>query len=96
MAKMQKSTTIINESKPSRNAEHPTMKPNKLLARLIKNSTKQMELVVDGFGGSGSTLISCEQLNRVCYMMELDPKYVDVIIKRWENLTGETAVKVGD
>lgn len=53
-----------------------------------------MEIVYDGFGGSGSTLIACEQLNRKCYMMELDPKYVDVIIQRWEEFTGKKAIKV--
>lgn len=88
------STTVIHEDKPTKSAEHPTMKPIKLLARQIKNSSKQTESVLDLFGGSGSTLIACEQLNRKCYMMELDPKYCDVIIKRWENLTGQKAVKI--
>lgn len=88
------STTIINENKPSRSDEHPTMKPLKLLARSIKNSSKQGQIVLDLFGGSGSTMMTCEQLNRKCYMCELDPKYVDVIIERWENLTGEKAVKI--
>jgi len=86
------SATVISENRPSSSEEHPTMKPIKLMARLIKNSSKPAETVVDIFGGSGSTLIACEQLERTCYMMELDPKYVDVIIKRWENLTGQTAV----
>ena len=62
---------------------------------MIKNSSKQEELRLDLFGGSGSTLIACEQLNRTCYMMELDPKYCDVIIKRWESLTGQKAVLNG-
>ena len=88
------STTVINENKPSRSEEHPTMKPLGLLSRLIKNSSKQGEIVLDLFGGSGSTLMSCEQLNRTCYMMELDPKYVDVIINRWETLTGGKAEKI--
>ena len=70
--------------------EHPTQKPIALCARAIKNSNPQT--VVDYFGGSGSTLIACEQLNRTCYMMELDPRYCDVIIKRWEALTGDKAV----
>ncbi len=87
-------TTVIDEKKPARNGEHPTMKPVALLARQIKNSSKIGEKVLDLFGGSGSTLIACEQLDRICYMMELDPKYCDVIIKRWENLTGEKAQKV--
>lgn len=73
---------------------HPTMKPIEVVARAIKNSSKQNDLVLDLFGGSGSTLIACEQLNRVCYMNELDPKYCDVIIKRWETLTGNKAVKI--
>lgn len=82
------STTILNEDKPSVNDLHPTMKPIKLIGRLIKNSSKQNEIVLDLFGGSGSTLIASEQIGRNCFMMEYDPKYVDVIIKRWENLTG--------
>lgn len=85
------STTILNEAKPTVNDLHPTMKPIKLIARLIKNSSKKNERVIDFFGGSGSTLIAAEQLGRKCYMMELDPKYVDVIIDRWETLTGEKA-----
>lgn len=88
------STTIINEDKPARSELHPTMKPIKLLARLIKNSSKPKDKVLDPFGGSGSTLIACEQLNRKCYMMELDPKYCDVIVKRWEEYTGQKAKRV--
>ena len=65
-----------------------TMKPLKLLARLIKNSSRQGDIVLDTFGGSGSTLITCEQLGRSCYTMELDPKYADVIVKRWLKFTG--------
>ena len=87
------STTVIKEDKPLKNTEHPTMKPLKLMGRLIKNSSRRNEIVVDLFGGSGSTLITCEELERVCYMMEYDPKYCDVIIKRWETLTGEKAEK---
>ncbi|MCM1532904.1 MAG: DNA modification methylase [Ruminococcus flavefaciens] len=88
------STTVINEDKPARSAEHPTMKPIKLLAQFIRNSTHPNEKVLDPFGGSGSTLIACEQLGRVCYTMELDPRYCDVIIDRWEKLTGQKAVKI--
>lgn len=88
------STTVMNEDKPSKNAEHPTMKPVKLMGRLIKNSSRTGENVIDFFGGSGSTLIACEQLDRRCFTMELDPRYCDVIIKRWENLTGEKAVRL--
>lgn len=87
-------TTILNEDKPTRNAEHPTMKPVKLMARLIKNSSLKNQIILDLFGGSGSTLIACEQLERNCYMMELEPAYCDVIINRWENLTGQKAEKI--
>lgn len=85
-------TTIIYEDKPHRNGEHPTMKPIKLLSRQVENSSKKGDAVLDMFGGSGSTLITCEQLERSCYMMEFDPKYVDVIINRWEQFTGQKAV----
>lgn len=85
------STTIIDEKRPSINDLHPTMKPIKLIAKLIKNSSRPGEKVLDLFGGSGSTLIACEQLNRICYMMEYDPKYADVIINRWETYTGKKA-----
>lgn len=95
------STTIINEDRPSVNDLHPTMKPLKLLARLIKNSSQSTKagnntnnIVLDLFGGSGSTLITCEQLDRKCYMMEYDPHYADVIVKRWEDFTGRKAIKI--
>jgi DNA modification methylase len=78
-------TTILYENKPTRNDVHPTMKPVSLVGRLIKNSSKARELLYEPFGGSGSTLIAADQLDRVCYCMELDPKYVDVIVKRWED-----------
>lgn len=87
-------TTIIHENKPLKNDLHPTMKPLKMCADMIRNSSKQDEIVLDLFGGSGSTLITCEQLHRNCYMMEYDPHYVDVIIQRWENFTGKKAVKL--
>lgn len=73
---------------------HATQKPVKLSATAIENTTSKGNIVLDVFGGSGSTLIACEQLNRRCFMMELDPKYCDVIIKRWENLTQQKAVKI--
>lgn len=82
-------TTIWEICKDGVNKLHPTQKPVELAAKAIKNHSAG--LVVDLFGGSGSTLIACEQLNRICYMMELDEKYVDVIIKRWEELTGQKA-----
>ena len=86
-------TTAIHEDRPTRSAEHPTMKPVKLIARLIRNSSKPGWTVLDPFGGSGTTLIACEQLGRKCLTMELDPQYCDVIIARWERLTGLTAEK---
>lgn len=70
---------------------HPTQKPVALMACAIEHTTNKGEIVLDVFGGSGSTLIACEQLNRKCYMCELDPKYIDVIIERWETLTGQKA-----
>lgn len=87
-----KQSTVLEFDKPSRNAEHPTMKPIDLLVYLIKNSSKENDLILDLFGGSGSTLVAAEQIQRTCYMMELDPKYCDVIIRRWENLTGQKAI----
>ena len=87
-----KQSTVLEFDKPTRNAEHPTMKPIDLLVYLIKNSSKENQLILDLFGGSGSTLIASEQTKRICYTMELDPKYCDVIVKRWENLTGEKAI----
>ena len=73
---------------------HPTQKPIKLCEWFIKKYSKDNDSVLDLFGGSGSTLIACEQLDRKCYCMELDPHYVDVIIERWENYTGKKAVKI--
>ena len=87
-------TDIIRENKPIKNDLHPTMKPIKLLARFICNSSDKDDAVLDIFGGSGSTMIACEQLGRVSYSMELDPRFVDVIVKRWENFTGKKAVKI--
>lgn len=87
-----KQTTILDFDKPTKNAEHPTMKPVKLFDYQIKNNTKKDDIVLDLFGGSGTTLIACEQNGRISYNMELDPKYVDVIIDRWETLTGKKAI----
>lgn len=83
--------TIIRENKPTKSEEHPTMKPVRLIAKLVGNSSREGEIVLDIFGGSGTTMIACEQLNRICYMMELDPHYADVIIERWEKFTGQKA-----
>lgn len=84
--------SVVYEDKPLRNDLHPTMKPVKLVARFMINSSRQGDIVADIFGGSGTTLIAAEQTGRACRMMELDPKYVDVIIQRWEQFTGEKAV----
>lgn len=70
---------------------HPTQKPVGLFSYILNDFTKENENVLDCFGGSGTTLIACEQTGRRCYMMEIDPHYCDVIIQRWENLTGEKA-----
>lgn len=85
----------IWECKRQKNTVHPTMKPIELIAMAL-NDNKDKKNVYDGFGGSGSTLIACEQLNRNCFMMELDPHYVDVIIARWEKFTGQKAVLLND
>lgn len=87
-------TTTIEEDKPLQSKLHPTMKPVALFARLIENSTREGESVLDLFGGSGTTLIAAEQLKRRCYMMELDPHYCDVILTRWEQFTGKKAKKI--
>lgn len=91
-----KQTTVLEYDRPTRSEEHPTMKPVELFDYQIKNSTKAGDIVYDGFGGSGTTMIACEQDGRCAYLMELDPRYVDVIIDRWEKLTGEKAVLVNE
>ena len=91
-----KQTTILEFEKPSRNAEHPTMKPVPLMAYQIRNSSKPGDLVLDSFGGSGSTLMACEQTGRRCVTMELAPHYANVIVKRWEDYTGLTARREDD
>lgn len=85
-------TSIIHHDKPVRSELHPTMKPVALCEKLIQNSSKRGEKVIDFFGGSGSTLMACEETGRICYTMELDTRYADVIINRWEEATGEKAV----
>lgn len=87
-------STVIREKNPRVNDDHPTMKPITLMSRLIKNSTRKDAIVLDIFGGSGSTLISCENLQRICRICELDEKYCDATIHRWELLTGRTAEKI--
>ena len=89
-----KQTTVMDFDRPVKNDLHPTMKPIKLFDYQIQNSSKKEDVVLDLFGGSGTTLICCEQNDRTCYMMEYDPKYVDVIIARYESFTGKKAVKI--
>jgi len=86
-----KQTTILEFDKPSRNGEHPTMKPVALFEYQMLNNTKGGDIVIDSFGGSGTTLVAAEKNGRVAYLMELDPKYCDVIVKRWEEFTGQKA-----
>ena len=87
-------TTILEFDRPVKNKDHPTMKTVALFAYQIQNSTKKGDIVLDLFGGSGTTIIACEQTGRLGFCMELDPKYCDVIIKRFENLTGMKAKKI--
>lgn len=82
---------IWDIQRTQKNDLHPTMKPIALCCKAIENSSKKEDIVLDLFGGSGSTLMGCEQTDRICYTMELDPKYVDVIINRWETFTGKKA-----
>lgn len=87
-----KQTTILEFNKPSRNGEHPTMKPVELFEYQMLNNTKGADIVLDSFGGSGTTVIAAEKHGRHARLMELDPKYCDVIIKRWQDFTGKQAV----
>ena len=89
-----KQTTLLAFDRPTRNAEHPTMKPIPLFAYQMCNSTKPGDLVLDSFGGSGTTLIAAEQMRRRSRLMELDPHYCDVIIARWEKFTGLKAERI--
>jgi site-specific DNA-methyltransferase (adenine-specific) len=87
-----KQTTILEFDKPARNGEHPTMKPVALFEYQLLNNTKGGDIVLDSFGGSGTTLIAAEKNGRVARLMELDPKYCDVIVKRWQEFTGKNAI----
>lgn len=89
-----KQTTVMEFDRPTKSVEHPTMKPIPLFAYLIQNSSKEGWNVYDSFGGSGTTIMACEQLNRNGFSMELDPHYCDVIINRWETYTGKKAEKI--
>ena len=87
-------TSVIYENKPTRNDIHPTMKPIALVGKFIINSSKSGWNVLDLFGGSGSTLMAAEQLGRTAFIMELDERFCDVIVKRWEDYTGQQAVRI--
>lgn len=87
-------TTTIYEAKPLKDEAHPTMKPVRLIAKTMRNSSRKGETVLDLFGGSGTTMIAAEQLGRKAHLMELDPRYCDVIIERWEKFTGKKAQRV--
>jgi site-specific DNA-methyltransferase (adenine-specific) len=89
-----KQTTVLNFDRPQRNAEHPTMKPIPLFAYLIGNSSKQGDIVADGFGGSGTTMVACHQMNRKAYLVEYDPKYCQVIVDRMLKLDPSLEVKL--
>jgi len=91
-----KQTTILEFEKPHRNGEHPTMKPVALFEYQMLNNTKGGDMVLDLFGGSGTTMLAAEKHGRHAYLMELDPKYCDVIVKRWEDFTGKTAVLLSE
>ena len=94
LGKLEAVGSVIHHDRPTRSELHPTMKPVALCAKLIQNSSKRGENVIDFFGGSGSTLMACEETGRVCYTMELDTRYADVILNRWEEATGEKAVLI--
>lgn len=91
-----KQTTILEFDKPARNGDHPTMKPVALFEYQLLNNTKGGDIVLDSFGGSGTTLIAAEKNGRVARIMELDPKYCDVIVQRWQDFTGKTATIESD
>ena len=91
-----KQTTVIDYQRPAKADIHPTMKPVGLFDYQIKNNTKGGDIVLDLFNGSGTTIMACEQNGRVARCMELDPRYVDACVKRWENFTGEKAVLLND
>lgn len=89
-------STVLEFARPSRNGEHPTMKPVELFRYLIGNSTRKGQVVLDSFGGSGTTLIACEDIGRKARLLELDPAYCDVIIERWQKFTGQKAIRESD
>jgi len=84
-------TTVFQIDRPKRSAEHPTMKPVELVSIMLTNSSRSGDLVLDPFLGSGTTMIAAERLGRRCYGMEIEPRYVDVAVRRWEEFTGRKA-----
>ncbi len=86
-----KQDTVWEIDRPTKSPDHPTMKPVELVARAVENSSSAGDIVLDLFLGSGTTLIAAEQTGRICYGMEVDPRYCDVIVKRWEAFTGKKA-----
>jgi DNA modification methylase len=88
--------SVFRAEKPARNAEHPTMKPVGLILEMLENSTRRGDVVLDPFGGSGSTLIACQRSGRSALLTELEPRYADVIVERWQTFTGQRAVLEGD
>ena len=93
---LKENSSIFYADVPLKDDLHPTMKPIELIKKQIKNSSKEGDSVLDLFGGSGTTLLACEELNRKCFMMEYDPKYADVIIERWEQASGKVAQKINN
>ncbi len=87
-------TDVLNFNKPTKNTDHPTMKPVELFGYLVRNSSRKGQIVLDLFGGSGTTMVVAEQMERSARLMELDPHYCDVILARWEKLTGKQATKI--
>ncbi len=87
-------TSVFEIARPSASPDHPTSKPVALVTMMLGNSTKRGDMVLDPFGVSGSTLVACEQLRRQARLLELDPRYCDVVVKRWEAITGQTAERV--
>ena len=93
---LKENSSIFYADVPLKDDLHPTMKPIELIKKQIKNSSKEGDSILDLFGGSGTTLLACEELNRKCFMMEYDPKYADVIIERWEQASGKVAQKINN
>lgn len=89
-------TTAVRHDRPTKSDLHPTMKPVNLVQRMLEWSSRSGELVLDLFGGSGSTLIAAHKIGRRTRMMELDPKFADVIVRRWQAFTGQAATLEGD